>query len=304
MITPQLDDLLLFTELVDCGSFSEVAARRSITKSAVSKRISKLEQNLGVQLLYRTTRHLTVTEAGQHLYQKAKELAALAKSTMESVIEYAENINGHIRMSVPTISGELLLADAVSDFCELHPDISVEMVLENQLVNLVEDRYDLVVRTAQLADSSLKASLIFHSRWLLCASPSYIEQKGRPKSPADLSQHNCLGYSNQGTGRFEWLFKEKNGREYIQHVNGNFSSNNAVALKIAAMKGRGIAYLPMCLIYDEIQSGHLIELLPKESAKNLGIYALYPFTDRPSKRIRALIDHIKIYYEKNRYRFE
>lgn len=302
-MTPALDDLFLFIDLVEAGSYSLAAERLGITKSSVSKRISKLETSLGVQLLFRTTRRLAVTEAGATLYKQACELRSMTQSTIESVSQYSERIAGHIRLSVPTISGELLLAEAVSEFCDQNPDITVDMTLENQLVDLVEGHYDLVIRTAQLEDSSLKASLIFDSRWLLCASPNYLQQRGTPLSPSELKSHNCLGYTNQSTGAFDWLFKTQQGKHYIQGVNGNFSSNNAVALKIAAHQGRGIAYLPMCLIYDEIQSGDLIEVLPNDSGKILGIYALYPFTKTPSKRIRALIDHIKEHYERIKYRF-
>lgn len=302
-MAPVLDDLFLFIDLVEAGSYSRVAERLGITKSSVSKRISKLESSLGVQLLFRTTRQLAVTEAGTLLYKQACELRSLAQTTIESVSQYSDSIAGHIRLSVPTISGELLLAEAVSEFCDQHPEISVDMTLENQLVDLVEGHYDLVIRTAQLEDSSLKASLIFDSRWLLCASPDYLQQNGTPATPQTLDQHNCLGYTNQTTGALDWIFKTKQGKRYTKRVHGNFSSNNAVALKIAALKNRGIAYLPMCLIYDEIQAGELVEILPNDSGKILGIYALYPFTKTPSKRVKALINHIREHYEKIKYRF-
>lgn len=302
-MTPSCDDLFLFVDLVDAGSYSQAAIRLGITKSAVSKRISKLEADLGVQLLFRNTRQFSVTEAGQALYQQAQVLKHQTQIAIESMSEYTDRIAGHMRLSVPTISGELLLAEAVSEFCALHPDVSVDMTLDNQLVDLVQGHYDLVIRTAQLDDSSLKGRWIFNSRWLLCASPTYLEKHPEPATPEALDQHNCLGYSHQSTGVYEWLFKTADGALYTHKVSGNFSSNNAVALKIAALSGRGIAYLPMCLIYDEIQSRKLIEILPNDSGKVLGIYALYPFTKSPSKRVRALIDHIKQHYERIKYRF-
>ncbi|RDL44171.1 LysR family transcriptional regulator [Marinomonas piezotolerans] len=303
MATPSLDDLFLFIDLVDAGSYSDVAKQRGVTRSSISKHITKLEAELGVQLLFRTTRQLAPTEAGRTLYQKAQELRVMANATLDSVSHLSDQISGHIRLSVPTISGELLLADAVSEFCQAHPDVTIDMTLENQLVDLVAGHYDLVIRTAQLEDSSLKAAPIFDSRWLICASPDYLAQYGHPDSPQALLNHHCLGYSNQSTGAFEWLFKTPDGNHYTQTVAGSFSSNNAAALKIAALKGRGIAYLPMCLVYDEIQDGRLQELLEHDSAKILGIYALYPFTKAPSKRIRALIDFIKVHYERIQYRF-
>ncbi|MDX1301872.1 LysR family transcriptional regulator [Photobacterium sp.] len=292
---PQIDDLVLFTQVIEHGSFSKVATLNKITKSVVSKRISKLEAELGVQLIYRTTRKLTLTEPGTVLYHRAKDINQVAQSAFNAITGYSEALSGHIRMSVPTISGELLLAEAVSDFCQKHPGLSVDMSLDNQFVDLVAENYDLVIRTGYLEDSSLIARHIFNSRWMICASPDYLAKNGTPDTPKALLRHNCLGYTQQSSGPFDWLFI-KNSQPYTLKVAGNFSSDNAAALRKSTLAGNGLSYLPTCLIYDDLQNNTLVEVLPEHTGKVVGIYAVYPYTRKPAKRIQALIEHIRECY--------
>ncbi|WP_105060428.1 LysR family transcriptional regulator [Photobacterium angustum] len=299
---PAIDDLVLFTQVIEHGSFSKVAELNNVTKSVVSKRISKLETELGLQLIYRTTRKLTLTEPGEVLYHRAKSINHVAQAAFDSVKGYSEALSGKIRMSVPTISGELVLAKAVSDFCQKHPGLSVDMSLNNHFVDLVADNYDLVIRTGYLEDSSLIARHIFNSRWVICASPAYIEHYGKPEKPKDLNCHNCLGYNPQSTGPFDWQFIKQN-KIYTQKVSGNFSSDNAIALKKNVLAGNGIAYLPNCLVHDELERGELVELLSTHAGKVVGIYAVYPYTRKPAKRIQALIEHIRESYMEIKEKF-
>ncbi len=299
---PHIDDLVLFTQVVEYGSFSQVAQVNHTTKSMVSKRVSKLESELGIQLLYRTTRKLTLTEAGEMLYYRSKDINATAKAAFDAVMGYNENLSGHIRMSVPTISGELLLAEAVSEFCQQNTGLTVEMAMDNNFVDLVADNYDLVIRTGYLEDSSLIARFIFNSHWAVCASPEYLAKNGVPQLPNDLRKHNCLGYTHESGGTFDWQFKN-NSDVYTVKVNGNFSSNNAAALRKSALAGNGLAYLPMCLIYDDIQEHTLVEVLGNHTAKVVGVYAVYPYTKKPAKRIQMLIEHLRQRYFDMKERF-
>ncbi|HIF9163155.1 TPA: LysR substrate-binding domain-containing protein [Photobacterium damselae] len=299
---PQIDDLVLFTQVIEHGSFSKVAELNSITKSVVSKRISKLESELGIQLIYRTTRKLTITEAGEVLYHRAKSISQVAQSAFDAVTGYSEALSGTIKMSVPTISGELLLAESVSEFCKKHPGLTVNMSLDNHFVDLVTGNFDLVIRTGYLEDSSLIARHIFNSRWVLCASPEYLAQHGIPNTPKDLLRHNCLGYNHQASGSFDWQFI-RNDEVYTLRVAGNFSSDNAAALKKVALAGNGIAYLPTCLVYDELHNEKLVEILSEHAGKVVGIYAVYPYTKKPAKRIQALIEHIRESYMEIKEKF-
>ncbi|MFC5080813.1 HTH-type transcriptional regulator DmlR [Vibrio thalassae] len=289
------DDLILFYQVVETGAFSRVAEQNNLTNSVVSKRIARLEQELGVQLLYRTTRKLTLTEAGKALVHGAKNVKQATQEAMESVSGFGENISGHIKMSVPSISGDLILADAVAEFCNMHPGLTVDMSLDNRFVDLVDGGFDLVIRTGYLEDSSLIARHILDSQWVVCASPSYIAKNSKPLNPEDLTQHNCLQYAYQTTGASEWEFKANKGN-YIVRVSGSFSTDNATALRKAALGGHGIAYVPRCLVYHDIRNGQLVDIFPDQVGKRLGIYAVYPFTRQPPNKVRLLIEHIRTRY--------
>ncbi|EJG1887375.1 LysR family transcriptional regulator [Vibrio parahaemolyticus] len=289
------DDLILFSQVIELGSFSKVAEANNLTNSVVSKRMARLEEEIGAQLLYRTTRKLTLTEAGKVLLHSAKNVKQATQEAMDAVAGFGENVSGHIKMSVPTISGDLILADAVAEFCNLHPGLTVDMSLDNRFVDLVADGYDLVIRTGYLEDSSLIARHILDSQWVVCASPSYIAKNGKPIEPIDLTSHNCLQYAYQTTGASEWEFKSDEGN-YIVRVSGSFSTDNATALRKAALGGHGIAYVPRCLVYHDIRNGQLVDIFPELVGKKLGIYAVYPFTRQPPNMVKLLIEHIRERY--------
>lgn len=292
---PKTDDLILFSQVIELGSFSKAAEVNGLTNSVVSKRIARLEKELGSTLIHRSTRRLTLSESGQVLYQRARLVAQSAQEAFDAVTGYSQSLQGHIRMSVPTISGELLLAEAVAEFCELHPAISVSMSLDNRFVDLIGEGYDLVIRTGHLEDSSLIARHILDSRWTICAAPEYISRRGKPRTPADLLQHNCLIYSYQESGARDWLFNRL-GEVYPLRVSGNFSTDNTAALRKATLAGHGLAYMPRCLVYPDLQSGRLVELLPQQVGKVLGIYAVYPYSRQPARKIKLLIEHIRSHY--------
>lgn len=291
----KVDDIILFSQVAELGSFSKAAEVNSLTNSVVSKRIARLEKEAGTQLLYRTTRKLTLTEAGKALNHNAKSVKQAAQVAMDSVAGFGESISGRIKMSVPCISGELVLADAVAEFCNLYPDLKIDMSLDNRFVDLVDGGYDLVIRTGYLEDSSLIARHIIDSQWVVCASPSYLSRCGRPLKPQDLSGHNCLQYAYQTTGATDWAFKGPSGN-YIVKVSGSFSTDNAIALRKAAIGGHGIAYVPRCLVYHDLRHGQLIDLFPELVGKRLGIYAIYPYTRQPPNKIKLLIEHIRTRY--------
>lgn len=291
----RVDDLILFSQVVELGNFNKVAEKNNLTNSAVSKRIARLEDDLGVQLLYRTTRKLTLSEAGKVLLTKAKSVRYAAQEAEDAVAGFGENISGHIRMSVPAISGDLLLADAVAEFCNKYSGLTVDMSLDNRFVNLIDEGFDLVIRTGYLEDSSLIARHILDSQWIVCASPSYIIRNTKPLTPQDLVNHNCLQYSYQTTGATDWEFKGNDGN-YIVKVSGTFTTDNAMALRKASLGGHGIAYVPKCLVYHDLRNGELIDIFPKQVGKKLGVYAVYPFTRQPPHKVRLLIEHIR-----NRY---
>tara|TARA_R110001583_G_scaffold188860_3_gene351321 strand:- start:5644 stop:6546 length:903 start_codon:yes stop_codon:yes gene_type:complete len=289
------DDIILFVQVVEEGSFSKVSELNSLTNSVVSKRIARLEEDLGVQLLFRTTRKLTISEAGKKLYQGAKNVKQATLEAIDSVSGYGENITGHVKMSVPCVSGELLLADTIAEFCSMHPNLTIDMMLDNNFVDIIEGGYDLVIRTGVLEDSSLIARHIIDCNWVICATPDYLSRNGTPMSPDDLINHNCLQYAYQTTGASEWEFKGINGNHIVK-VTGNFSTNDSAALRKAALGGYGLVYVPRVLVYQDMLKGDLCDVLSDKVGKKLGLYAVYPFTRQPPRKIRMLIEHIR-----NRY---
>ncbi|MGB2709416.1 MAG: LysR family transcriptional regulator [Pseudoalteromonas nigrifaciens] len=284
-------ELTLFSLVVDAQSFNKAAEVAGISTPALSKKISRLEKDLGVQLLYRTTRKLSLTEAGSSLYQHAKSIELQLNDALNSVSAYRGAISGSIKMTVPTISGELLLAQVVGQFCEKYPNVNVDMRLENDFIDLVDKRIDLAIRTGVLADSSLIAKPIIKSRWVVCCAPNYIEKFGEPSNLDDLSRHNCLAYTYQNKGAREWRFTHQ-GEEVSIAIKGNFSANTAQALRQNALSGYGIVYVPRCCVYEHLLTGELVAILSEYQPRELGVYAVYPYTRHQPEKIKLLIEYI------------
>lgn len=289
-------ELAIFAVVVEENSFSKAAKKTGLSKTVVSKKISALEKELNSQLLYRTTRKLSLTDAGRLLYKHAKGINQQAHDAFTAVNELSKDISGHITMSVPTISGELLLAELVATFCKTYPKITIELRLENKLIDLVEDGVDLAIRTAELEDSSLIAVPLLKSNWVVCASPSYLESAEQLNTIDELKNHNCLCYDLQTNGSNEWRF-EDNGIQKSMLVKGSMSSNNALSLKKAALNDIGLIYVPKCSIYNELKNGSLVKVLSKFKARSLGVFAVYPYTRYKPEKITLLIDHIKSGYQ-------
>ncbi|HHF0511020.1 LysR family transcriptional regulator [Vibrio diabolicus] len=296
------DDYIIFYHLIEQGSFSAAARHMSLTKSVVSKRIAKLEQELGVQLLYRTTRTLTLTEAGRAFFTHAKAVYQAVATAEESIVGLGKNLSGNIKVSVPTISGELILPQVINEFNQKYPDINIDMDLDNRFVDIVNERFDLAIRTGVLPDSSLIARKLVDANWIVCASPQYLAKHGIPKQPQALDKHNCLVYSYQETGAREWAFKE--GDEVYQiTVDGNLCTNNSSVLRNVALLGQGIIYVPRVLVYEDLKQGRLIQLFKDETAKCLGIYAVYPYTRQQPEKIKIFIDHLYTSFQSQNHRF-
>lgn len=290
------NDLILFSQVLQHGSFSKVAELNDLTNSVVSKRIARLESTLGVQLLYRTTRSLTLTEAGNALSQQAQLVSEITTDAINAVSGLGNKITGDIRMTIPTVSGELFLAESIAQFSQKHEGISIDVRLDNEFVDLVKEGVDLAIRTGVLEDSTLIAKPLMTSHWVVCCSPNYIKKYGEPKKPEDLSEHNCLAYTYQNNGGYEWSFGQ-NSEQQVK-ISGSFATNNSQALRKAALGGFGIVYIPKCSVYEDIEKGDLIALLPEYKTRSLGVYAVYPYTKHLPDKVKLLIEHIKQGYER------
>ena len=286
------DDIFLFVLVVDEGSFSAAAERMELTNSVVSKRISRLESALNVQLLYRTTRKLSLTEAGAALYGKARLAKQALDDARESVTAYGETVQGKIRMTAPAVSSRLVLSEAIVGFCERYPDVEIELSVNNQFVDLINEGFDLAIRTARLEDSSLIARRLIDSHWLVVASPEYLRKYGVPRHPDALTQHQCLLYKSGRSHIDNWRFTI-NGVEALVPIQGRFQTNNLEVLKQACLAHFGIAYLPRALVHDSLRQGQLTVLLDNYLNNDLGIYAVYPRTKQPDKKLNLLVEHFR-----------
>ncbi|WP_198329931.1 LysR family transcriptional regulator [Psychrobacter cibarius] len=286
------DDMILFVQVVEEGSFSRVAEKLSLTNSVVSKRIARLEENLNIQLLYRTTRKLSLTDAGRALYNKAKIAKSAFQEAENAVTGYGEDMKGHIRITMPVVSANFIFSESIAEFCKQHPEVSVELQITNRLVDLIEEGFDLALRTAVLEDSSLIARRLIDSQWIICATPAYLEQHGAPQTPEQLQNHECLVYKFDNTANSTWpLYID--GKEQLISVHGRFHSNHLSAIKQAALSDLGIAFLPQVLIYEEIQKNTLTQILQCFTSKKLGLYAVYPKARQPDQKLKLLVAHLR-----------
>ncbi|MEL0619549.1 MULTISPECIES: LysR family transcriptional regulator [Psychrobacter] len=286
------DDMVLFVQVVDEGSFSRVAEKLSLTNSVVSKRIARLEESLNAQLLYRTTRKLSLTDAGRTLYNKAKIAKFAFQEAENAVTGYGEDMKGNIRITMPAVSANLILSESIAEFCKQHPEISVDLQITNRLVDLIEEGFDLAIRTAELEDSSLIARRLIDSQWVICATPDYLERHGTPQTPEQLRSHECLVYKFDHTANGIWpLYID--GTEQLLPVQGRFHSNHLNAIKQATLSDLGIAFLPQALVYEEMQQNTLIQILQRFTRKKMGMYAVYPKARQPDQKLKLLVSHLR-----------
>ncbi|WP_415885665.1 LysR family transcriptional regulator [Neptuniibacter sp. QD37_6] len=293
-----LDDMLLFAQVVKLKSFRAVAEQRGVASSVVSKHISRLEKHLGVQLLIRTTRKLNLTEAGEEFYHHCQQLESGVALAEQAVSQHAEQPQGLLRIAAPMISGQFFLPAVVDEYLKRYPEMKVEMVIKDSFQDLISNGFDLAIRTGTLSDSTLRARLLVQSRWYAYASPEYLQEHGTPKKIADLDEHNCLQFKYQETGPHDWPITVKGQPDRIK-VNGRFQASSLVTLRESAIAGTGIAFMPVFLVRDEVARGELVPVLQEWVYRDVGIYAIYPNIRYVPRKISAFIELLAEAYEEH-----
>lgn len=283
-----LSGFSVFTKVVETGGFSAAARELNMSKSAVSKHIAKLEDRLGVRLLNRTTRKLSPTEIGTDFYERARRIVQDVEETELAVSAMHLEPRGTLRLNVPMSFGYTHLAPALAEFLELYPDINIDMVLNDRVVDLLDEGFDVAVRISRLADSTLIARKLAPMRIVTCATPEYWKQHGVPKTPQDLTKYNCLTYSYL-LREDEWPFNGPDG-EFTVKVSGNLRANNGDALRKAALAHAGVIIVPTFMVCDDIKSGRLQTILDDYMETDLAIYAVYPHNRYLSAKVRAFVD--------------
>ncbi|MBL4908306.1 MAG: LysR family transcriptional regulator [Sneathiella sp.] len=295
----QLEDMALFIKIVENGSITATAGHLNIAKSAVSRRLMDLEIRLGVQLLNRTTRKSSLTEAGQLFYQKAQAIVSDAEDLTNLVSSGSAELRGTLKVAVPLSFGLLHLSPAVNKFSDMHPDLLIDLHFADRQIDLVEEGFDLAIRIAQLEDSSLVARRITTIRHTLCASPDYLLKRGIPETAEDLKHHDILKYSSP-TGLSHQI-SDKQG--VFHEIQGNvvMMANNGDFLKQAALAGRGIYFTPTFISWREFKNGSLVPILKDYEYMDLGAYTVYPQTRFLSERVRQFIDFLSVRFGQEPY---
>jgi DNA-binding transcriptional LysR family regulator len=285
-----LDGIAAFARVVDSGSFSAAARRLGISKSAASAHVQRLEERLGVRLLNRTTRRLSLTEAGAAYYRHCARILAEAESAEQSASALQREPRGTLRISAPDSFGWMHVAPAVPAFLKRYPELSVDINLSAAHVDLLDEGLDLAIRIGVLEDSRLVVRKLALSRLILCAAPAYLEARGMPGEPRELAGHNCLCTGLLPWGD-EWRLAGKRGEVRVA-VGGSFRSNNAETLRAAALDGLGVAVLPTWAVAGPLRSGALRRVLDGWEPPASTIYAVYPGNRLMSMKVRAFVDHL------------
>ncbi|WDE06763.1 LysR family transcriptional regulator [Thalassomonas viridans] len=288
----QLESLKVMKAVVEAGSFTGAAKRLEISAARVSKAIEQLEITLGAVLFKRSTRHMQVTDSGEHCYQSALQLLGQWQSLQQELTEKQQKPAGKIRLGIPMTWGVEVFASLLTEFMQLYPGIEFDTQLNDQHVNLLAEDYDLVLRlTGQLADSSLLCQKITAYRYLVCATPEYFEQYGMPGSPEDLPAHACLMYHLPGTAK-KWQFFREN-KAFDIYLEPKLVANNSLLLKSALLSHQGVAHIPEFLVADELAAGKLTRVLSGFSTQPLNLYALRAKEHRLSYRMQVFIAFLR-----------
>jgi len=292
----RLTEMEAFVQVVDHGGFTDAARKMGLSKSAVSKHVSALEGRLAVRLLTRTTRRVSPTEVGLAYYDRARAVLTQAEEADSMVTAMQATPKGSLRVSAPVSFGVTQVAAAVARFLGAHPEVDVNMVLDDRFVELLAEGFDVAIRIGNLPDSSLKAKKLTGTRSVIAASPGYLAEAGTPRSIDDLGQHRLLHYSQLSSGNF-WRLRAPGGEERQVRVGGRLTVNNGEALMRAAEAGLGIAQIPSFMLGAALEEGRLVEVLPDRPPEILGVYAVYPQGRFPQPKLRAFIDFMAEHFK-------
>lgn len=287
----KLSDIAVFIQVINAGSFTAAADRLELSKSVVSKYVTRLEERLGVRLLNRTTRRLHLTEAGKLFYDRCQRGLDEIDAAELEVSELQQAPKGQLRLNTPMSFGILHIAPALKSFQERYPDITIDMNLDDRQVDLIEEGFDLAIRIAELPDSSLVARRLGPCRHVLCASPDYLKVHGTPRSPDDLRSHRALTYGYHDSPR-EWKMISSKGQYMSIPMNSCIHMNNSIALKQAALQGAGVMLCPSFIAGPDIKAGKLKALLSRYQLLEISIYAVYPQRRYLSPKVRAFTEFI------------
>jgi DNA-binding transcriptional LysR family regulator len=278
----------VFVAVVENDGFSAASRTLGISKSAVSKRISQLEKHLGVQLLHRTTRKLSLTEAGERYLEHAAQALTAAGRAEDAVTELQGEPQGKLKISSPMSFGRLHVAPLIPKFMQRYPKLKIDLTMDDRNIDLVAGGIDVAIRSGEMPDSTLIARKLAPLRQVLCASPGYVELYGMPVTPPELTERNCILFSYSGDAN-EWTLN-KDGRSEAVLVSGNYRVNNSEAILVALREGIGIGRLPTFVAGPDLKAGNLVRILESYHIPDHTFYAIFPERQYLPAKVRVFLD--------------
>ncbi|MCG2578011.1 LysR family transcriptional regulator [Dechloromonas sp. XY25] len=286
----RLDAMQLFVRVAELGSFAAAAQQIGVARSVVTRQIAGLEAHLGIKLMARSTRRLTLTSAGTAYLEKCRVILNLVEAAETGVAEERQTPRGSIRISLPLSYGLKRLAPLLLDFSQRYPEVMLDMDYTDRRINLIEEGIDLAIRITRRLDAGDVARRIGSGRMLVLAAPDYLSRHGTPRHPAELAHHVCLGYTNAGSA-LAWQFLVDGQLENF-HVRSRLNANNGEVLTEAAAQGLGITCQPDFIADDFLATGRVVEILADFPTPELGIYAMLPSNRHVPHRVRVLMDNL------------
>ena len=285
----RITSMTAFVQVVDHGSFSAAAKRLELSPAMVTSHVQALEKRLGIQLLNRTTRKVSVTEAGRAFYERCTQILTEVEEAETAASDLHSTPRGTLRVNT-SVALARLVTPLIADYVAKYPEVSFELIMTDRMIDLVEEGFDLALRAGPLPDSTLISRRLGLGRKTLCAAPAYLARRGTPKHPSDLAGHNCLTYMNSFLEN-HWRFTGPNGEHEVD-VSGNLRTNSIEGMRAAALSGLGICLMPALTIGPDIAAGRLVRLLPEFRTTEAIIQAVYPSSRHLSLKVRTFLDFL------------
>lgn len=296
---PDLNLLRVFAEVVEAGSFTRAAGRLHMSKGAVSRQVTALEEALGARLLNRTTRTLSLTREGEAVLDHAKRAVESACFAAAAASELSGNVTGTLRLSAPISFTQAEFGRVLPEFMERYPDLTVEIDLADHMIDFVGEGYDAGIRISSMTDSSLIARQLAPVRRFICAAPAYLERFGAPQSLDDLSNHHCI-INSQLRDRGHWTMRRRDGQAVSIPVSGRFIANTSIAIQPVVLAGLGLQHVPDFIAYPYLRSGELVRVLDGEIDDCVTLHVIYADRRYLPSKVRAFVDFMIEKYGEDR----
>ncbi len=292
-----LESMRAFVNVVEQGGFTAASKRLGISTMLTSKYVKQLEEKIDARLLNRTTRRVSVTELGQAYYDRCLSIIEQVDELQDLVSEQTGTIKGHLRVTAPRVLGEEVVVDCANEFMKLHPEITIDLRLEERTVDIIQEGIDVAVRLGALNDSSLIARHVARYKYLLCASPAYLKDRGTPTHPTQLINHDCIvGSTISPTNQWEFII---DGKKTALTIKPRARVNAAQPIRKMTLQDHGIGMCLISTVQEDLEQGRLIRVLKDFEAYDRNAYVIYPHRRHLAPRVKAFVDHVALHFKRS-----